>query len=484
MSKSLKKRLFQLFLFEIVAVLLGMTTGAFSQDNEWSLKRCLEYAIDNSLSVEQAKYGIDNAKINSKLAKSQRYPSLSFGTNVGLNFGRTVDPTTNDFITTNFLSNGAQFNTGVTLYNGGSINNQIQSALNEELATREDLNSSMINVAFDIARTYFNALLARENVQNIRVQRESTAKEIERMTKMIEVGTRAQAEIYDLEAQLATTDQDLAMSENSYEIAMVGLKALMNIGFGTEMILVEPNMSQSLYSDPDELSFEEAFKNALEFSPSNKAQEFRIKSAEYDLKVSEANLLPSITAGGSLNTNYSNQAKEVTGFTNSTVSQPVTIDGVPVLLGTDQALPQFGDKSYGSQFNDNLFYGIGLSVNVPLYSNYQNKAGVERSKVNLESLINQNKQNDNNLRNTMQQLLTDARGAKRALEASEKTLRAREIAAQNAEKRFQVGALNSFDYITIQNQYNQALINLSISKYDYLYKIKILDYYQGYPVEF
>ncbi|MEE9374046.1 MAG: TolC family protein, partial [Saprospiraceae bacterium] len=401
-----------------------------------------------------------------------------------LNFGRTVDPTTNDFITTNFLSNGYQFNTGVVLYDGGRIANQIRSAKNETMATKEDLNSAMINLAFDIARTYFNALLAQENVANIKVQRESTIKEIERMTKMIEVGTRARAEIYDLDAQLATTEQDLALAENGFEIAMVGLKALMNIGFGTEMLLVEPNTSQAMYSNPDELTFEEAYKKAFEFSPVNRAQGFRIKSAEYDLKVSEAGLLPSINAGGNINTNYSNRAKEVTGFTTSPVTQPVTIDGVPALLGTDQISPQFGDKSFGSQLNENLFYGVGVNINVPIYSNYQNKANVERSKINLENLKNQEKQSHNNLRNTIQQLLTDARGAKRTLEASEKALRAREIAATNATKRFQVGALNSFDYVSIQNQYNQALINLSISKYDYLYKIKILDYYQGYPVEF
>ena len=178
MNKSLRKRLFQLFLIEIVALLLGVTSGAIGQDNEWSLKRCLEYAIDHSLSVEQSKLGVENAQISTKLSKNQRYPNLSLGTNLGLNFGRTVDPTTNDFITTNFLSNGVQLNTGVTLYDGGRINNQIQSALNEELATREDLNGSMINLAFDIARTYFNALLARENVQNIEVQKESTNTEI------------------------------------------------------------------------------------------------------------------------------------------------------------------------------------------------------------------------------------------------------------------------------------------------------------------
>ena len=178
------------------------------------------------------------------------------------------------------------------------------------------------------------------------------------------------------------------------------------------------------------------------------------------------------------------QAKVVSGFSTSLVTQSVTIDGNPAILGTDQIIPEFKNKSYGSQFDDNLFYGFGLNLNIPIYSNYQTKANVERSKINLESLKTQKLQNHNILRNTIQQMLTDARGAKKVLEASEKTLEARRIASENAQRRFEVGALNSYDYISIKNLYNQAQINISIAKYDYIYKVKILDYYQGYPVEF
>ena len=487
MNNSLKKRLLILFAIDLIFMFLGMTTGAFTQDNEWSLKRCLEYAVENNLTIQDTRtggVGLDNQKINSKLAKSQRYPNFSLGSSLGLNFGRTVDPTTNDFITTNFFSNGFQLNTGVSVYEGGRIKNEIKRTNADLMASEEDLNGAIINMAFDLAATYFNALLAQENVENIKFQLENSSKEIERMNRMIEVGTRAKAEIYDLEAQKATTEQDLAMSINNYDIAMVSLKAQMNIGFDIDIVLVVPDMNQNLYSDPDVQTFEEVYQRAYDFSPSNKAQKHRVKSAEYNLEVSKAGLLPTVFAGGNINTNFSNQSKEVTGFNTSTFSQPVTIDGVPAVLGTDQVNPIFTDKGYGAQIDDNLFYGFGVNINVPIYSNYQNKASVERSKVNLENMRIQEKISENNLRNRTQQLLTDARGAKRTLEASEKTLKAREIAKTNAEKRFKVGALNSYDYISIQNQNNQALINYSIAKYDYIYKIKILDYYQGYPVEF
>ena len=484
MKNSFRKRLFYLFLVELVFLFFGMTTGLFAQNNEWSLRKCLEYAIENSLEVQQSQFNIEAAKINTKQSKHDRYPNLSSSTGLSLNFGRTVDPTTNDFITTTFLSNSVQFNSNVLLFNAGRLNNTIRSNANFEKANREDLNSVMIQLAFDIARNYFAALLAQENVANLAVQIENTVQEIERMNKMIEAGTRARAEIYDLEAQKATSEQEYSFAQNNYGIAMVNLKALMNIQFGTEMNLVEPKMDQIIYSDPDAVTFEEAFKRSLEFSPSNKANEFRIKAAELDLEISMAGGAPSLFAGGNVNTNYSNQAREVSGFSMSTVTQPVTIDGTPAVLGSDQVIPQFQDKSYGSQFDDNLFYGFGVNLSIPIYSNYQTKANVERSKVNLESLKTQKLQGHNNLRNTIQQMLTDARGAKRVLEASEKTLEARRIASENAQRRFDVGALNSYDYISIKNQYNQAQINLSIAKYDYIYKVKILDYYQGYPVEF
>ena len=487
MKNSFGKRLFYVFLLELVFLFFGMSVGLFAQNNEWNLRRCLEYAIENSLEVQFSKSsrdGIQNAKVNTLQSKHDRYPNLSVNTGLSLNFGRTVDPTTNDFITTDFLSNNVQFNTSVLLYNAGRLNNIIKSNKNLEEAAKEDLNGVMIQTAFDVSAQYFAALLARENVANLAVQIENTVHEIDRMNKMIEAGTRAKAEIYDLEAQKATTEQDFALAQNNYDIAIVRLKSVMNIQFDTEMQLVEPIMDQIIYTDPDESTFNEVFQRALDFSAANKANAWRVKALEYDLEVAKAVGAPSLFAGGNINTNYSNQGREVTGFTTTTVNQPVTIDGIPAILGSDQSISQFTDKAYGDQFNDNLFYGVGFSLSIPIYSNYQAKAGVERAKVNLENANVSQLQHNNNLRNTIQQLLTDARGAKRVLEASEKTLEARRVAAENAQRRFDVGALNSYDYITIRNQHDQAQINLSISKYDYIYKVKVLDFYQGFPVEF
>lgn len=484
MNHAFKKKLPYLLVIEIIILVLIMSFGLSAQDNEWSLKRCLEYAIDNNLDIQRAQLDINQAAINTTENKNQRYPNLSLGTNFSINFGRAVDPTTNDFITQNFLSNGFQVNSNMLIYNAGRITNTIKQSETLEQVQQENLNSITVDMAFNIAQSFINALLAQENVENLKVQITNAQAEIDRMNKMIEAGTRALVEIYDLEAQLATAEQDLAFAQNNYDIALVNLKSLMNIQFDTEMALVAPSMDQILYSNPDELTLAEAFQRALDFSPSNKAQNLRIEAAEYNLAVSKSGLYPSISAGANMNTNYSNQAKQVTDFTTETVSQTVQINGSPSTISSDQVRPIFTNTPYGTQLDENLFYGVGVGVNVPIFNNYQAKGSIERAKVNLEIEKNNLIANENSLRNTIQQLLTDARGAKRVLEASEKTLKAREIAAQNAEKRFEVGALNSYDYINIKNQYNQAVINMSIARYDYLYKMKILDYYQGYPIQF
>lgn len=484
MNHAFKKKLPYLLVIEIIILVLIMSFGLSAQDNEWSLKRCLEYAIDNNLDIQRAQLDINQAAINTTENKNQRYPNLSLGTNFSINFGRAVDPTTNDFITQNFLSNGFQVNSNMLIYNAGRITNTIKQSETLEQVQQENLNSITVDMAFNIAQSFINALLAQENVENLKVQITNAQAEIDRMNKMIEAGTRALVEIYDLEAQLATAEQDLAFAQNNYDIALVNLKSLMNIQFDTEMALVAPSMDQILYSNPDELTLAEAFQRALDFSPSNKAQNLRIEAAEYNLAVSKSGLYPSISAGANMNTNYSNQAKQVTDFTTETVSQTVQINGSPSTISSDQVRPIFTNTPYGTQLDENLFYGVGVGVNVPIFNNYQAKGSIERAKVNLEIEKNNLLANENSLRNTIQQLLTDARGAKRVLEASEKTLKAREIAAQNAEKRFEVGALNSYDYINIKNQYNQAVINMSIARYDYLYKMKILDYYQGYPIQF
>ena len=466
----------------LIIVLLILSNGVYGQDT-WTLEKCIDYAIENSIDLIQADLSISDAEVVKKMNKHSRLPSLSGSANSFTNFGRTIDPTTNDFVTSTFLSNNFSLNAGITLYNGGRLKNLIRQADLDRLAFEADKNSMVVTVTLDVIGAYFEVLLAQDNFENAEIQLKTIDDQIDQMKKLVEAGSRAQFEILDLEAQKASSEQQVTLAQNRIDLALLSLKGIMNLSPTTDMIVTSPNINQLTYTDIDNATFEEIYNRVVTARPELEALDLRIKSGELELDIAKSLGLPLLTAGGSLSSRYSNQAKEPLDLVTQRITTPAFINGEEVQFGVDQTFPGgFSNTPYLDQLDNNFSYGVGVSVSVPILDNYNIKGNKERAKINLENLRTNKERFIVDLRNILGQYITDARAAKRNLDASEKVLSAREIAFENAEKRFNLGAINSFDYISIQDQLNTARIDQIIAKYDYMLKIKILDYYQGYPV--
>ena len=304
------------------------------------------------------------------------------------------------------------------------------------------------------------------------------------MTKLVAAGSRARFELYDLEAQLATSEQQRTLAQNRIDLAMLNLKAVMNLDADQEMVLEVPPLNQLTYTDLDNTSFETIYENVIKTRPEVEALDLRIKSGEVGIDIAKSSFYPVINLGGFLNSNYSNQARRPDAFVES-ISDPqgVLINSQPSEIQFFQLSPtSLSQIPYFSQIDENFFYGVGVQANIPIYNNYQAKGNTERAKINLENLRTDKERYIIDIRNLIGQLVTDAKAAKRNLAASDKVLEARQIAFDNAQKRFELGAINSFDYISIQDQLNTAKTDQILAKYDYMLKIKVLDFYQGYPV--
>ena len=460
-----------------------MVDSLTSQD-VWDLQRCIVYAIDNSVEMQQSDYAIQNAGIDSKLSKAQRYPNLDLSTNASWNTGRTVDPTTNDFINTTFFSNGIQLNSGVTLYSGGRIKKTIEQASLNEKATHEDKSSMMNTITINVLSAYFDALFARDNLKNAEVQIKTIGDQIDQMNKLVSAGSRAKFELFDLEAQQAQAEQEATLAQNNIDLAMIRLKGVMNLTINTEISLAEPPVNQTVFSDLELKSFDEVLENVVSARPELKAYDYRVEGAELGIDIAKAGLYPTVSFGVGFSTNFSNQFKQASEDGNLVrTSNNVFINGNPATLGSDQFIPNsVSTVPWGNQIDENRSLGFGFSVNVPIYGRYNTKANIDRSKINA---LNQRAEREKyaiSLRNTLGQLITDVKAAKRNLASSEKVLSARQIAFNNAEKRFGLGAINSFDYTNIQDQLNRARTDQIIAKYDYMLKAKVLDFYQGFPV--
>lgn len=453
-----------------------------STQDDWSLNKCIQFAIENSFDIHQSNLDLKRTGINTQQSKDSRLPNLSGSTNAFVNFGRSIDPTTNSFVNTTFFSNGYSFNTNMTLYNGGFIKNTIRQNKEFEKVSMAQKSGTINTIALNTVSAFFEVLFAQDNYDNVALQVKAISDQLDQMNKLVDAGSRARFELYDLEAQKATSEQDLTIAQNRIDLAMLQLKAVINLPADYDMNLKKPDFEQEVFTNLDILSFGDAYQRALAFQPLTRQLDHQINAASVGIEIAKASFYPSIGVGGSAGTNYSNQGRIIDGFTTSTLSSEVLINNEPAVITTEQASPVFANATFGSQFNENFNYGFGLNVNIPIYNRGLAKANVNRARIELENLETEKNKTLVNVRNDLMQLITDAKAAKLSLAAAEKTLKAREVAYDNADKRYNLGAINSYDYISIQDQVNTARTNYLLAKYDYVLKVKLLDYYQGYPI--
>lgn len=433
----------------LVAVLFCISQS-YAQD-VWNLERCINHALEHNLDIQQADLAVAQADINATQAKHARYPSLNGSTGLNLNFGRTVDPTNNDFITARFLSNNISLSSGVTLYNAGQISNSIkQSNVNKQSAEKNRVQRER-DISLTVASAYLNTLFAEENLANSNNQLTLVQEQYKQLESLVRAGARAENELLDLEAQLATAEQNIITQENAIAISLLNLKQLLMLDPNYDLILDRPNEVE-IVTDADLITFDEIYKAALMHQAGIQAAELDVESAKIGEKIAQSAFYPSLTLGGQIGTTYSNQAKRFP-------------TGEPI--------------SYGNQLDENLSYGFGLGLQVPIYNNYRAKAGVERAKLNVLNSSIQVERQKNLLKTNVQQALADAQAAAKRYTAAQKSQRAQQRAFENAQKRFDLGSINSFDMVNARNLYDNAQTNLLIAKYDYLFKAKVIDFYMG-----
>ena len=448
---------------------------------EWSLLRCVEHAIENNLTIKQAELNVNFAEIDETQSKHNRYPNLNFSTSLNSNFGRSTDPITNDNITENFISNGVNLGSNVIVFNGFRIANSIKRSALDTRANEYDLEQTKRDISLNVANGYLSVLFADENLEIAKSQLATSREQLNQTQRLIDAGVRPANESLDILAQIANNEQLVIGSENSKEIGLLNLKQLLRLDPDVSMILTAPS-DIIVESDPDLLTFMEVYNSAFQSQYNVKAADMRVQSANIGEKIAKSALLPSISLFGSIGSNYSNRLKRVDQTFEQFFEEPVYFDGVPGLLGRDGEVFTFENTPYLNQLDENISYGFGLSLNYPIYSNYANRAGIERAKLNIISAQTQSEQTKDALKTLIQQALADAKASKRKLNAAERSVEAQTASFNNAEKRFNAGTINTYEYVSIKNALLESEVNAVLSKYEYLFNMKVIDFYMGKPI--
>jgi len=475
-------------LIALTLALLAGSGSSFAQES-WSLEKSILYARQNSLGVKQAQYAIRNAELLDKQNRMSRLPSVNGSTSAGYQLGRTIDPTTNTFNNESIGFNSFSVDVGVTLYNGNFINNSIKQGKLDLQAARLDAEDIVNNISLQVASAYLSVLLAEEQLENARKRLELSQFQLDQTDKLIRAGTRPSNDRLDFLAQTARDEQTVIEAQNLVDINYLSLKQLLVLDPNTEIKIDRPEVVIPADANPEALVVNEVYNTALATQPNIRANALRAQSAQIDESLARAGALPSLSLFGGLNTNYSTVSRD---FLNPNLDNAQTVlqTGVPVQInGFDALLAQysvegitFPKKSYGDQLNENFGQSVGVSLRVPIYNNHRNSIAMERARVGLLNTEVTNRQAEQTLKANVQRAIADARSAKLSYAASQRSVEAAQAAYDNAQKRFDLGAINSLEFTNARNLLDQAEVNLIQAKYQYVFNLKVVDFYLGKPI--
>lgn len=465
------KQIVKLLLF--FTILLQLNTAIAQQ--QWTLQQCIEHAMKNNLQIRIAVLNNELNEANLKQSKANALPNLNFGANNTYNFGKTIDRFTNQFANTRVQSINLGLQSQWNLFNGLQNYHTIKQNELNIMTGKYDIDRTKNDVSLNIANAFLQIALARELVNITQNQVNTSNIQLSRIKKLVDAGALPKFNQYDAEAQLSSEELNVVNATNQLNIATLNLALLLNLNPNDFSITI-PNLPS-----PNELPLnftaEQVYNSALSTQPVIKGAENRVLSAEKSIKIAKSAIMPSLSFNGSLGTGYSGLAQQIAGYDSTVASIGYTAMGDKVYsLFVNPVLEK---TPYGTQFKDNFNRSLGLTLSVPLFNNLQTHTAVTRAKINLESAKLQLLQNKLDLQRTILQAYTDANAALKKYNATEKTVISLKESFKYVEQRYTVGAANAVDYNTQKNNVTNAEAQLLQSKYEYIFKAKVLDFYLG-----
>lgn len=472
----MKERIILAFIF------LMSTSAGFSQPNtehKLTLRQSVDAAISNNLQVKQSDLQMQTAAVNLTQSKENLLPDLFANVNHGFNQGRSIDPFTNSYINQQIVYGSYSLSSSIVLFNGFQLKNLIkQNSLSYE-ANKMDLQQTKDNIMLNVILACLQILDNTEQLQQSKNQADVTRGQVERLQIMNEAGAIAPAQLYDLKGQLANDELAIVTNQNALNSAKLTLSQLMNVPYDSDLQV------EKITPDTVSLQYENDPKALYQISVRQlaivKAAEFRRQSARKSVQVARGLYYPVIGLSGSFNTNYSNAATKDIALNTTDVASGdyVNVSGAKVPVMTTITNYSAQKISFGNQFNNNYNTSIYLSIQVPIFNRLRAKNSVALAKINLKNAEVTAETIKTQLSQNIEQAYFNMTAAIDKYETLQRQVSDFSSSFQSAEVRFNAGAINQVDYLIAKNNVDRARSSLISAKYDFIFRTKILDYYQN-----
>lgn len=432
----------------ILFFFLISTQVFFSQQKEWTLEECITHALENNISVKQSELELENADVDKLEAIGNFLPTLNANASGSKSTGLSLDPTTNQLVNTTFGSASGAVNVGLTLFDGLRNIRQLQRAKLSALAAQYRLDKMKDDIALTVANSYLQVLLNKANLEVAISQNDVTQKQYQRTSDLVDAGAVPRGDLLEIQATDASEKQKIAVAENNVKLSLISLAQLLLIKDYSNFDIADEEY-EIVDGGIATMDVSEIIKNAKETRSEVKIAEENVNLAKKDVQISKGAYYPTVSAFFGYNTRYA--------------------DNDPL------------ERSFREQLYLNDGIGYGVQVNIPIFNGFSVRSNVKRNKINLQNSEYLLEQAELDLESNVYQAYVDVKGSRKAYDAAVVALESQELAYQYAEDRYDVGLTTAFDFSQSKLRYDNAKMELNRTKFEYIFKLKVLELYFGVP---
>ncbi len=447
----------------LLALLIGIATlmqvSAVGAQEAWNLQKCFDYAIENNLVVKRQMLNAQYYENQVSQAKTDRLPNLNAQVSNNYGFGRTLTFPENTYVNSNSTSLAGGVGANLTLFDGFTLNNTVKQREFDLQATVQDLQKTKDDIMLSIAAEYLAILFAEEVLFVDSANIEVTRQQLERTRQLVNAGSLAKGSLLEIEAQLAREELQLVNDQNTLQLSYLNLYQYLDLPLAESFRVEKPKLPE-IRANLTMINAYDIFSNAINLRPEIKAAQLRVKSAMTQLEIARGGQFPTLSLGA----NYNNQYTHLSFKKNSTSSNT------------------YENKPFSDQLKNNGRSSIGLTLSIPIFNRFLVKNSISNSQIQIQDFEFQLQQARNVLRKDIELVYTNALAALNRYISTQKAVDSMKEAFRYTEEKFNVGMINSVEYNQSKNNLASAQSDLLQAKYEYIFRTKILDFYNGVPI--
>ncbi|OGX86962.1 hypothetical protein BEN48_00980 [Hymenobacter glacialis] len=476
------------------AAVLG--SGVAAPTGPWTLQSAVDYALKNNLTVRQSELTAQQQQAVQRLNRAAQLPTAGLSGSQGFNFGTNRDPFTNQFQQLNVRSNNFSATAQATLFAGFQLRNTVKQGVLDAQAARIDIEKARNDLSLNVASSFLQLLLAQELIRASEARMGSVQEQVTRSEKLLKAGAVAEGNLLDSRAQLASEERTLVTAQNQRDLAQLALVQNLNLDPATAgsfevVVPALPDPSQYGAATANALDPNATFELARQRLPEIKAADLRVQSARRGIDIARGAYYPRLTVAGGVQTGFSSVRNQTVRVNGEPIEVPVlqrnpTAPGgyssSPFVLLSPQTTFQTLPYKFFDQLGDNQGEFVQFNLNIPILNGLQTRVGVQRAQINVQQSELRAEQVTLQLRQTIQQSFADALAAQRRYQASSRQVDALTLAFRNAEIRFNNGLLNGTDFNIARNNLTAAESDMIQAKFEFVFRRKVLEFYEGKPL--